>query len=117
LQRALRADRRPHQRSVLRRRRARWRFRLLRRSGFRQRQAYIGADYYWKGKHPGWAYFTAVPFGLTYTEMDAWIKFGGGQELWDELAGEFGLKNFAMRQHRRSDGRLVQQGNRDSLTT
>jgi len=59
-------------------------------------QAYIGADYYWKGKHPGWAAFTAVPFGLTYTEMDAWIKFGGGQELWDELAGEFGLKNFAM---------------------
>ncbi|MEM1345887.1 MAG: TRAP transporter substrate-binding protein [Pseudomonadota bacterium] len=58
-------------------------------------QAYIAADYYWKGKHPGWAPFTAVPFGLTYTEIDAWIKFGGGQELWDELAGEFGLKNFA----------------------
>ncbi len=58
-------------------------------------QAYIAADYYWKGKHPGWAAFTAIPFGLTYTEMDAWIKFGGGQELWDEIAGEFGLKNFA----------------------
>jgi TRAP-type mannitol/chloroaromatic compound transport system substrate-binding protein len=28
-------------------------------------QAYNAADYYWKGKHPGWAYFTAVPFGLT----------------------------------------------------
>ncbi len=59
-------------------------------------QAYIGADYYWKGKHAGWSAFTAIPFGLTYTELDAWIKFGGGQELWDELAGEFGLKNFAM---------------------
>ena len=55
-------------------------------------QAYHAADYYWKGKHPGWAYFTAVPFGLTYTEINAWIRFGGGQELWDELAGEFGLK-------------------------
>lgn len=55
-------------------------------------QMYHAADYYWKGKHPGWAYFTAVPFGLTYTEMNAWIRFGGGQELWDELAGEFGLK-------------------------
>ncbi len=32
------------------------------------------------------------PFGLTYTEMNAWIRYGGGQELWDELAGEFGLK-------------------------
>ena len=45
-----------------------------------------------KGKHPAWAYFTAVPFGFTYTEMNAWIRFGGGQELWDELAAEFGLK-------------------------
>ncbi|MCZ6863082.1 MAG: TRAP transporter substrate-binding protein [Alphaproteobacteria bacterium] len=55
-------------------------------------QAYHAADYYWKGKHPGWAYFTSVPFGLTYTEMNAWIRFGGGQELWDKLAGGFGLK-------------------------
>ena len=56
-------------------------------------QIYHGADYYWKGKHPAWAYFTAVPFGLTYTELNAWIRFGGGQELWDELASEYGLKN------------------------
>ncbi|MAH83648.1 MAG: ABC transporter substrate-binding protein [Rhodospirillaceae bacterium TMED8] len=55
-------------------------------------QAYHAADYYWKGKHLGWGYFTSVPFGLTYTEMNAWIRFGGGQELWDELAAEFGLK-------------------------
>ncbi len=55
-------------------------------------QAYHAADYYWKGKHLGWAYFASVPFGLTYTEMNAWIRFGGGQELWDELAAGFGLK-------------------------
>ena len=58
-------------------------------------QAYIAADYYWRGKHPGWAPFTAIPFGLTYTEIDAWTKYGGGQQLWDELAGEFGLKCLA----------------------
>jgi len=57
-------------------------------------QIYHAADYYWKGKHPGWAYYTSVPFGLTYTEFNAWIRFGGGQALWDELAGEYGLKNF-----------------------
>jgi TRAP-type mannitol/chloroaromatic compound transport system substrate-binding protein len=55
-------------------------------------QAYHAADYYWKGKHPGWAYFTSVPFGLTYNEMGAWIHHLGGQELWDELADGFGLK-------------------------
>lgn len=56
-------------------------------------QAYIAADYYWIGKHPAWAYFTTVPFGMTTVEWNAWIKFGGGQALWDKLAGEFGLKN------------------------
>ena len=56
-------------------------------------EAYIGADYYWKGKHPGLAYFTAVPFGLTFAEMDAWMRFGGGQELYDKLTDQFGLKS------------------------
>ena len=55
-------------------------------------QVYHAADYYWKGKHPGWAYFTAVPFGLALAEMQAWLYWMGGQELWDELAGDFGLK-------------------------
>ena len=30
---------------------------------------------------------------MTYDEINAWIRYGGGQELWDELAGEFGLKS------------------------
>lgn len=55
-------------------------------------QMYHAADYYWKGKHPGFAYFTGVPFGMTYTEINAWMRFGGGQELHDELAAEYGLK-------------------------
>ena len=54
--------------------------------------AYIAADYYWKGKHPAFAYFTAVPFGMTTVEWNAWIKFKGGQALWDKLSGDFGLK-------------------------
>ena len=57
-------------------------------------QMYHAADYYWVKKDPAWGYFTAVPFGFTYTEMNAWIRFAGGQELWDELADKFGLKNF-----------------------
>jgi TRAP-type mannitol/chloroaromatic compound transport system substrate-binding protein len=55
-------------------------------------QAYIGADYYWIGKHPAFAYFTSVPFGMTSPEWNAWIKFKGGQALWDELSGSFDLK-------------------------
>ncbi len=59
-------------------------------------QAYAGADYYWKGKHSGWVPFTAIPFGLTAGEIDAWMKFGGGQELLDEIGAEFGIKGFPM---------------------
>ena len=55
-------------------------------------QAYIGAEYYWKGKHPAFAYFTSVPFGMTANEFNAWVKYGGGQKLWDTVAAEFGVK-------------------------
>ncbi|MDA7982239.1 MAG: TRAP transporter substrate-binding protein [Alphaproteobacteria bacterium] len=58
-------------------------------------QGYHAADYYATGKHPGFAYYSAVPFGMTPAEINAWLYFGGGQELWDELSGEFGLKAMA----------------------
>ena len=55
-------------------------------------QAYIGADYYWTGKHPALAYFTAVPFGMTFGEINAWVLYGGGMALWDKVQDQFGLK-------------------------
>ena len=54
---------------------------------------YHAADYYWQGKHKGFTFFTTIPFGFTAAETNAWVYFGGGQELWDELAAGFGLKN------------------------
>ncbi|MFC1672795.1 TRAP transporter substrate-binding protein [Pseudomonadota bacterium] len=56
---------------------------------------YHGAEYYWQGKHKAFNFFTAVPFGLTANEMDAWLNFGGGQKLWDELSAGFNIKAFA----------------------
>ena len=55
-------------------------------------QAYIGADYYWTGKHPALAYFTAVPFGMSFAEINAWCLYGGGMDLWDKVQDQFGLK-------------------------
>ncbi|MBI1233103.1 MAG: ABC transporter substrate-binding protein [Alphaproteobacteria bacterium] len=55
---------------------------------------YHAAEYYWQGKHPGFNFFTAVPMGMTATEIMAWCEFGGGQELWEELAGQFGIISF-----------------------
>ncbi|MBL4836197.1 MAG: TRAP transporter substrate-binding protein [Kordiimonadaceae bacterium] len=55
---------------------------------------YHGAEYYWQGKSPAFNFFATVPMGLTASEMNAWIRFGGGQELWDELSGNFNIKPF-----------------------
>lgn len=50
-----------------------------------------GAAYYWRGKLPVAAFFTAVPFGMTAPEMNAWIEWGGGIELWREAYAPFNL--------------------------
>lgn len=49
------------------------------------------ASYYWQGKIPSAVFFTAVPFGLNANGMRAWLGYGGGQELWDELYAKHGL--------------------------
>ena len=53
-----------------------------------------GAAYYWKGKHEATQFFAAVPFGLNAAEINGWLHYGGGQDLWDELYAPFGLKSF-----------------------
>jgi TRAP-type mannitol/chloroaromatic compound transport system substrate-binding protein len=50
-----------------------------------------GASYYWKGKSEAAQFFSAVPFGLTAEEMNAWLYHGGGMELWAETYAPFGL--------------------------
>ncbi|GAA6136103.1 TRAP transporter substrate-binding protein DctP [Oceaniserpentilla sp. 4NH20-0058] len=47
--------------------------------------------YYWKGKSPAAQFFTSVPFGLTAQEMNGWIQYGGGLELWEEVYAPFNL--------------------------
>lgn len=57
-----------------------------------QADMYHSADYYFIGQHPGYAYFTAVPFGGTAQEVSNWYYHGGGEELHDELGSIFNLK-------------------------
>jgi TRAP-type mannitol/chloroaromatic compound transport system substrate-binding protein len=54
---------------------------------------YHSADYYYGGKAKAYLFFTSVPFGFTANEMDAWINHAGGQQLWDEVGAQFGLKH------------------------
>jgi len=53
-----------------------------------------GAAYYWKGKSEAAQFFTAIPFGMTAMEMNGWLYFGGGLELYRELYGQFSLVPF-----------------------
>ena len=50
-----------------------------------------GAAYYWKGKSEAAQFFAAVPFGMTAQEMNAWLYYGGGMQLWEEVYAPFGV--------------------------
>jgi len=47
--------------------------------------------YYWKGKHEASQFFGAIPFGMSGQEVNAWLYYGGGMELWEELYDKFNL--------------------------
>lgn len=53
---------------------------------------YHSAEYYWERRSPAFNFFAAVPFGFTADELAAWIHFGGGQDLWDELSANYNIK-------------------------
>jgi len=55
-------------------------------------EMYHSAEYYWVKKSPAFAYFCTVPYGLTASEINSWIYYGGGQELWNELSGQHGIQ-------------------------
>ena len=54
-----------------------------------------GASYYWKGKIPAAVFFTAIPFGFTAQEINAWVHYGGGLELWREAYAPANIVPFA----------------------
>ncbi|UUP16934.1 TRAP transporter substrate-binding protein [Nitratireductor thuwali] len=53
-----------------------------------------GAAYYWQNKSIALSFFTGVPYGMTSREMAAWVRYMGGQELWDEIYDQFGVQGF-----------------------
>ena len=53
-----------------------------------------GTPYYWTGKSLAFHFFTGVPFGFNAMDLPGWLRFGGGQDMWDEAYSTFGLKPF-----------------------
>ena len=50
--------------------------------------------YYWKGKSEAAQFFSTIPFGMNAAEMNGWLYYGGGLELWRELYEPFDLVPF-----------------------
>ena len=48
---------------------------------------------YFEKKSPAFNFFAGIPFGFTADELFAWVQYGGGQELWDALSGQFNVKS------------------------
>ncbi len=49
---------------------------------------------YWAGKVPALQFFTAVPFGPSAGEAVAWVYFGGGLEIFQELYAPHNIISF-----------------------
>jgi TRAP-type mannitol/chloroaromatic compound transport system substrate-binding protein len=52
------------------------------------------ASYYYVGKDPTFAFDTAVPFGLTARQQNAWMYHGGGLELMREFFKDYNIVSF-----------------------
>jgi TRAP-type mannitol/chloroaromatic compound transport system substrate-binding protein len=55
---------------------------------------YHSYDGYFEKKSPALNFFCGVPFGFTANELFAWVRYGGGQELWDALGGQFNINGW-----------------------
>ena len=53
------------------------------------------ASYYYTGKDPSFAFFTAMPFGLNTRMFNAWNRHGGGSQLAAELFGTYNTVVFS----------------------
>src|SRR5437868_9146067 len=53
------------------------------------------AMYYYWGKDAAMTFGTALPFGLNSRQMNSWLRFGGGNELLNDLLKNYNCVGFA----------------------
>ncbi len=59
-----------------------------------QIDAFHSGPYYWKGKNSAFSLYSGIPFGFTAEEINSWMTFGGGLELWREQYAKYNLHPF-----------------------
>jgi TRAP-type mannitol/chloroaromatic compound transport system substrate-binding protein len=48
-------------------------------------------SYYYIGKDKTFGFGTSVPFGMNFRQFNAWVYYGGGQQLLDEFYGNYNI--------------------------
>jgi len=56
--------------------------------------AFHSGPYYWKGKNSSFSLFSGIPFGFTAEEINSWMLYGGGLEMWREQYAKYNLYPF-----------------------
>ncbi len=51
-------------------------------------------SYYYVGKDKAFGFGTAIPFGMTARQMNAWVYYGGGDKLLNEFYSNFNVVHF-----------------------
>ncbi|MBC8237669.1 MAG: TRAP transporter substrate-binding protein DctP [Helicobacteraceae bacterium] len=59
-----------------------------------QIDAFHSGPYYWKGKNSAFSLYSGIPFGFTAEEINSWMLFGGGLDLWREQYAKYNLHPF-----------------------
>ena len=72
---------------------------------------------YYIGKKPALIFDGSLPFGFTARQHNAWYMFGDGKKLIDEMYDGARRRQHSVRQHRRTELRLVPQGDEDRPRT
>lgn len=59
-----------------------------------QIDAFHSGPYYWKGKNSAFSLYSGIPFGFTAEEINSWMIFGGGLDMWREQYAKYNLHPF-----------------------
>ena len=59
-----------------------------------QIDAFHSGPYYWKGKNSAFSLYSGMPFGFTAEEINSWMLYGGGLDLWREDYAKYNLHPF-----------------------
>lgn len=59
-----------------------------------QIDAFHSGPYYWKGKNSTFSLFSGIPFGFTAEEINSWMLYGNGLDLWREQYEKYNLYPF-----------------------